>query len=82
MPPVHAGLFAASDDEDPGGGFYMAGSDEEALFSELAVVHVLHALSDVVQFLCGFCRGLQRLGIVGFEAFDDGGGTAAIEEAF
>ena len=33
--PVHAGLFAASDDQDSGGGFDMPGGDEEAGLARL-----------------------------------------------
>ena len=78
--PVHAGLFAASDDQDSGGGFDMPGGDEEAGLSELAVAHVLLALADVVEFLIGFRAGAESLRIFGFEAFDNGGGPDSVQE--
>jgi hypothetical protein len=79
--PVHARLFAPSDDKDSGGGLDMSRGDEEALLSQFAVAHILLSLPEVIQFLVGRRGGEKRGGIFCFEAFDDSGSANSIKEA-
>ena len=78
--PVHAGLFATSNDENSGGGFDMAGGNEQTFLTQFSVAHVLVSFAQIVEFL--LCHGGRRKGleISGFEALDDDGGPATVEQ--
>ena len=58
----------------------MAGGNKQAVLSQLTVSHVLLAFAKVVELLVRYGGRRERLEIPGFEALDDGGGAAAVEQ--
>ncbi len=82
MSPVHAGLFAAPDDDDSGGGLYMPGGDEQARFPEFSVAHVRFALTQVIDLFLSFAGFSQGRCMPSFNSLDDGGGPDPVEQAF